>query len=122
MAKRKQLPCNCGVSKGLRSDHEAECQGAYLRPPVKVQLEETITVSRKAKMVLGRKELIALLEYAGVDLHDKYTLQIEVDGFPHSTGGGWSLEDQGEDSTHILLRWEKPGEEDTRELEVTFGD
>ena len=23
--------CNCGVSKGLRSDHEAECQGAYIR-------------------------------------------------------------------------------------------
>lgn len=24
-------PCNCGVSKGLRSDHEAECVAAYIR-------------------------------------------------------------------------------------------
>lgn len=24
------LPCNCGVSKGLRSDHESQCQGAYV--------------------------------------------------------------------------------------------
>lgn len=27
-----RLPCNCGVSKGLRGDHEGECQAAYLRP------------------------------------------------------------------------------------------
>jgi len=26
-----ELPCNCGVSMGLRSDHEGECQAAYRR-------------------------------------------------------------------------------------------
>ena len=27
----KRLPCNCGVSMGLRSDHEGECQATYLK-------------------------------------------------------------------------------------------
>ncbi len=28
---KPSLPCNCGVSKGLRTNHEAECQAAYTR-------------------------------------------------------------------------------------------
>lgn len=28
----ERLPCNCGVSKGIRTNHEGECQAAYLRP------------------------------------------------------------------------------------------
>lgn len=28
----RQAACNCGVSKGLRADHEAECSAAYVRP------------------------------------------------------------------------------------------
>jgi hypothetical protein len=91
-------------------------------PKLNFKIEQKTMVSCKARIVLGRKEIVALLEHAGVDLHDKYTLQIEVDGFPHSVSGGWSLEDSGEDGTHILIRWEKAGEEETTDLEVTVGE
>lgn len=31
MPQSPSLPCNCGVSMGIRSDHEGECQAAYRR-------------------------------------------------------------------------------------------
>jgi len=31
MKQRAAEGCNCGVSKGLRSDHEGECRATYLR-------------------------------------------------------------------------------------------
>ena len=30
--RRSMVPCDCGVSKGLRADHESRCAATYLRP------------------------------------------------------------------------------------------
>ncbi len=48
----EKLPCNCGVSKGLRSDHEGECQAAYL-PKTKTRTAEPekMTLMEKAAVL-----------------------------------------------------------------------
>ena len=77
----ERLPCNCGVSKGIRSDHEAECRGAYLhitRDPRFLTVEQMKKLTTK-RLLAYKTSLYRVPEgpsheetmYGGID-HDMH--------------------------------------------------
>lgn len=76
------LPCNCGVSKGLRSDHEGECQAAYLRPRQRALAPQADPVDMEALAAIEHQSWSTWTRYMLEQIEKELKLEASTPGCP----------------------------------------